>query len=215
MLLKTAAGEGFVIHERGLVTAERGILILHDWWGIKPYNLDWAERFAALGYRAIVADLYDEYNPKDTQEAGEMMRTLDQERADRKLHAALTYLMSMQQRIAVLGWSFGGLQAQHATYLEPQSISATVFYYCRILDDPQLIASLQGAVLGIFSETERTWPEKQQKWESAMAAAGKTYESHSYAADHGFVNPESPRFDAEVTAQSWQRVVEFLDRHLG
>lgn len=214
MLLVTSAGEEFEIHARGPASAERGLLILHDWWGVKPYNLEWAERFAARGYRAIVVDLYDGYNPKDAQEAGEMMRSIDQELAERKLLAALDYLKASQPRIAVLGWSFGGLQAQQATFLEPQTIVATVFYYCRIIDDPQLIASLQGAVLGIFSETERTWPEKQEKWQAAMSAAGKTYESHSYPADHGFVNPESPRFDPAATEQSWHVVADFLDRHL-
>jgi hypothetical protein len=29
---------------------------------------------------------------------------------------------------------------------------------------------------GIFSETERTWPEKQKKWGAAMDAAHKVYE---------------------------------------
>lgn len=212
MPLKTTAGEEFNISEHGPADSDHGILIIHDWWGVKPYNKEWAERFAAMGYRALVIDLYDGDNPDDAQEAGEKMRSIDQDVANRKLQAALDYLKARQQRIAVLGWSFGGLQAQWASFLDPQSVAATIFYYCRILSEPALIASLQGPVLGLFSETERTWPEKQEQWQAAMAAAGKAYESHSYAADHGFVNPESPRFDAEATEQSWQVVVDFLKR---
>lgn len=214
MPLKTIAGEEFTISEHGPADSDRGILIIHDWWGVKPYNREWAERFAAMGYRALVIDLYDGDNPNDAQMAGEKMRSIDQDVANRKLQAALDYLKARQQRIAVLGWSFGGLQAQWASFLDPHSVAATIFYYCRILSEPALIASLQGPVLGLFSETERTWPEKQEQWQAAMAAAGKVYESHSYAADHGFVNPESPRFDAEATEQSWQAVVDFLKRRL-
>lgn len=214
MPLKTSAGDEFDIYEQGPVDAERAILIIHDWWGVKPYNIAWAERFAAMGYRALVIDLYDGDNPRDATEAGEMMRSIDQDVADRKLQSALDYLKAGQQRIAVLGWSFGGLQAQQASFLDPESVAATVFYYCRTLIEPESIASLQGPVLGIFSETERSWPEKQEKWQAAMASAEKSYESRSYAADHGFVNPESPRFDAEATENSWQLVTDFLERQL-
>ncbi len=156
MPLKTTAGEGFNISEHGPADSDHGILIIHDWWGVKPYNREWAERFAAMGYRALVIDLYDGDNPDDAQEAGEIMRSIDQDVANRKLQAALNYLKAGQQRIAVLGWSFGGLQAQWASFLDPQSVAATIFYYCRILSEPALIASLQGPVLGLFSETERT-----------------------------------------------------------
>ena len=214
MSLKTLAGEEFNIYERGPADAESGVLIIHDWWGVKPYNIHWAERFADLGYRAVVLDLYDDYTPKDAQEAGEMMRNIDQDTADRKLKAALDLLKAKQRHIAVLGWSFGGQQAQLATFLDPEAIDATIFYYSRVLIEPELLATLQGPVLAIFSETERTWPEKQEKWQAAMAAAGKAYVSHSYAADHGFVNPESPRFDAEAAERSWEAVVDFLKRQL-
>jgi len=214
MFLETAAGEKFGVHQRGQADAERAILIIHDWWGVKPYNIDWAERFAGMGYRTLVVDLYDGYHPKDAHEAGEVMRNIDQDKVQRKLQSALVHLKAKQHRIAVLGWSFGGLQAQYASFLKPDAVTATIFFYCRILTEPEMIASLQGPVLGIFSETERTWPEKQEKWQAAMAAAGKSYESHSFAADHGFVNPESPRFDTAATERSWQLVVDFLKRKL-
>jgi carboxymethylenebutenolidase len=106
------------------------------------------------------------------------------------------------------------LQAQYATLLAPQQIAATVFFYCRVVTEPQAVSAIQGAVLGIFSETERTWPEKQERWLAAMDAAGKSCEYKSFNADHGFVNPESPRYDETATESSWQLTVDFLARHL-
>jgi carboxymethylenebutenolidase len=214
MQLKSRTGERFECYSAGANAAERAVLIIHDWWGIKPYNRQWAQRLAALGYRALVVDLYDGGQPGDAEEASEMMRSLDQACADAKLLAALELLTDQHRRVAVLGWSFGGLQAQYATLLKPQSVAATVFYYCRVISEPQALARLEGPVLGIFSETERTWPEKQERWIAAMDAAGKVYEHHSFNADHGFVNPESPRFDKAATEASWQLTVDFLRRHL-
>ncbi len=214
MQLISRLGDTFDCYSAGKKDAKAAVLMIHDWWGVKPYNHDWANRLATEGYRALVIDLYDGENPVDAQEAGEMMRNIDQEVADAKLLAALEYLNGEHNKVAVLGWSFGGLQAQYATLLDPQSVAATVFYYCRVVSDEQSIATLQGPVLGIFSETERTWPEKQEKWIAAMDAAGKSYDHKSFNADHGFVNPESPRFDKESTEASWQLTVDFLQRYL-
>jgi carboxymethylenebutenolidase len=214
MQLTSRLGDTIDCYSAGNEKADNAILIIHDWWGIKPYNREWADRLAGLGYRALVIDLYNGENPADAQEAGEMMRNIDQEAADAKLLTALEYLNEAHQKVAVLGWSFGGLQAQYATLLDPQSVAATVFYYCRVISGEESVSTLQGPVLGIFSETERTWPEKQEKWIAAMDAAGKSYEFQSYNADHGFVNPESPRYDKDATDQSWQLTVDFLQRNL-
>ena len=214
MQLTSRLGDNFDCYSAGESSAEKAILIIHDWWGMKSYNQEWADLFAEQGYRALAIDLYNGETPGDAQEAGEMMRNIDQEAADAKLIAALEYLSKSHKKVAVLGWSFGGLQAQFATQLDPQAVAAMVFFYCRVITEPESVASLQGPVLGIFSETERTWPEKQEKWIAAMEAAGKRYEYHSFNADHGFVNPESPRFDKEATEASWKLSLDFLDRNL-
>lgn len=214
MQLTSRLGDTFDCYSEGNHSADNAVMLIHDWWGVKPYNHDWAEQLASLGYHALIVDLYGGENPDDAQEAGEMMRNIDQEAADAKLLAALEHLSRRHNKVAVLGWSFGGLQAQYATLLDPQSVAATVFYYCRVVSDVESISSLQGPVLGIFSETERTWPEKQEKWMAAMDSAGKAYEHRSFNADHGFVNPESPRFDKEATEASWQLTADFLQRNL-
>lgn len=214
MQLTSRTGDPFDCYTAGAENAASGILIIHDWWGMKPYNREWADRLATLGYRALVIDLYAGEQPVDAQEAGEMMRSLDQDMADAKLLAALELLNRQHKKVAVLGWSFGGLQAQYATLLDPQGVDATVFYYCRVIADASAIGKLKGPVLGIFAETERTWPEKQKKWVAAMDAAGKHCEHHSFNADHGFVNPESPRFDKAASEAGWQLTVDFLQRHL-
>lgn len=214
MQLNSRNGERFECYSAGDHNADHAILIIHDWWGVKPYNREWADRFAGLGYRALVIDLYNGEQPPDAQQAGELMRKLDQQVADTKLLTALEFLHREHQKIAVLGWSFGGLQAQYAALLAPQLCAATIFSYCRVISDADAIARLEGPVLGLFSETERTWPEKQDKWIAAMDAAGKIYEHHSFNADHGFMNPESPRFDKMATEASWQLIVDFLHRQL-
>jgi len=214
MRLTTAAGELFETYSYGVADVTGAVMLIHDWWGIQPYNKVWAEKLAREGFRVLLVDLYDGHQPQDATDAGEFMRNLDQAIANRKLQTALTELKRHHKHIAVMGWSFGGLQAQNATFLEPEAVNATVFFYSRVITEQDQLAHLNGPVLGIFSTTERTWPQKQLEWETAMKAAGKLFESHSYDADHGFVNDGGPRYDAEATESSWRISLDFLRRTL-
>ncbi len=214
MQLTTASNIAFEAHVAGPEDAKRGLLIIHDWWGIKHYNHHWADRFGELGYRTLVVDLYDGRNPLDPAEAGEIMRSIDQDEADDILHTGVEYLQAPQRKLATLGWSFGGTQAMHATLLYPEAISATVMFYSRVITDINQLQKLHGPVLAIFAEHERTWPDKQERFEQAMAEAGKRLECASFDADHGFVNPDSPRYKSDAASASWRITVEFLDRYL-
>ncbi|HEY0634041.1 MAG TPA: alpha/beta fold hydrolase [Gammaproteobacteria bacterium] len=214
MMLKTSDGIEFEVSEFGPETAKSGVLIIHDWWGVLDYNWEWAQRLAAEGYRTLVIDLYDGERARSAEQAGEMMRTLDQEIADTKLLAAIKHLKQEGRKLASLGWSFGGRQALQAALLDPDAVVATVMYYCRMLNDVEQLQQLNGPVLAIYSETEKSWPEKMDRFTEAMAEAGRKVESHSFNAGHGFVNPGSERYNEEVAEQSWQLVRDFFARNL-
>ena len=104
-------------------------------------------------------------------------------------------------------------QAQHAALQNPELVNAMVIFYCRIILDKHKAAQLNGPVLAIFSETERTWPDKQVALEQAMSETNQILECYSYDADHGFVNPDSPRYDSEVTDEAWNVTVAFLKKY--
>jgi len=214
MMLKTHDGNEFEVSEFGPEDAKFAVLIIHDWWGVLDYNREWAERLAAEGYRTMVIDLYDGERARSAEQAGEMMRTLDQEIADSKLIAAINHLKQKGRKLASLGWSFGGRQSLQAALLEPNTVVAAVMFYCRMLNDVEQLQQLSGPVLVIYSETEKSWPEKMDRFNEAMAEAGRSVESHSFNAGHGFVNPGSERYNAEITGQSWELVKDFLARQL-
>jgi carboxymethylenebutenolidase len=214
MMLKTPDGTEFEVSEFGPEDAKFAVLIIHDWWGVLDYNREWAERLAAEGYRTMVIDLYDGERARSAEHAGEMMRTLDQDIADSKLLAAVNHLKQGGRKLASLGWSFGGRQALQSALLAPESVVATVMYYCRMLNDVEQLQQLSGPVLAIYSETEKSWPEKMDRFTEAMAEAGRKVESHSFNAGHGFVNPGSERYNGEIAEQSWQLVRDFLARNL-
>lgn len=193
-------------------TAGHAILIIHDWWGVLPYNRDWADRLAALGYRVMVLDLYDGERAGNAERAGELMRTLDQDVADGKLLAALDELKKDGRHVTAMGWSFGGREALLAALLDPEVVNSAILFYCRMVTDVEALAQLSGPTLVIYAEHERTWPEKMQAFDKAMAAAGKVVENHSFDAGHGFVNPGSERYDERAANRCWQLITDFLRR---
>ncbi len=214
MELTTPKGEVFHNYIVGPENATKAVLIIHDWWGLLDYNREWADQFAQLGYRAMAIDLYNGYHPVDAFDAGEHMRRIGIDTVYNKLQTALMTLQAPNRKVAVLGWSFGGLQAQHAALRYPDMVNAMVLFYSRIILDKHNGETLNGPVLAIFSETERTWPDKQVALEQAMVEANKIVECRSYDAEHGFANPESSRHDNEVTKEAWQVTIMFLDKYL-
>lgn len=212
MVLRTHEGDEVETYVTGPDTASQAVLIIHDWWGVLKYNQQWADRLAALGYKAMVIDLYDGEKASNAEHAGELMRNLDQDLADDKLLTALEYLRQGGRKVTTLGWSLGGRQAMLAALLDPETVNSTILFYCRMVTDADALRELGGPVLAIYAEQERTWPAKMESFNQAMAAAGKTVETHTFDAGHGFVNPGSERYNEAVTNRAWDVVKEFMQR---
>lgn len=208
--LGTASGEPIHVYLAGAEDAPRGLLICHEWWGIQPHNLAWAEAFAERGWRVCVVDLYGGRSTRDQEEASALMRGVDQDAADRTLLAALEALKRPGRKLAALGVSFGGREALRAATLDP-AVSATVAGYCSLETDAERLKRLGGPVLALYADQERSWPEKQQQFEAAMAAAGKTAEARVYPAQHGFMDTHSTKYDPDCAAQAWTAIHAFLD----
>jgi len=212
--LHTADGRPFAAYVAGDVAASRAILILHEWWGLKDHNRAWADRFARAGYRALAIDLYDGRVTDDRQVAAAWMRELDQAQADAKLATALEALAAHGRPVATFGFSLGGRESFAATLLRPDLVGATVVGYCRMPSEVDALRALRGPVLAIYAEQERTWPEKQQAFEAAMAGAGRVTEPLCFDAAHGFMDPESRNFDPAAAEATWQATLAFLQRHM-
>ena len=115
--------------------------------------------------------------------------------------------------LATIGWCFGGGWSLNASLAAP--VDATIIYYGRVNKTAAELSSLKGPVLGHFA-TEDEWINEKMVsgFESAMDAAGKSYTSYWYDAQHAFANPTSARYDAGDAALAWQRTLDFLKRHL-
>lgn len=209
--LRTADGKPFGAYVAGPQDAKKGILVIHEWWGLNDHIRAWTDRFAELGYRAVAVDLYNGQVTSDAARAGELMKAVSQPEADAKLKAGLAHLQQSGRKLATIGWCFGGGQSLRASLLMPEAVSATVIYYGEPVLDVDQLKKLQGPVLGIFANRDE-WitPAKVDAFEKAMKTAGKTLVVRRYDADHAFANPSGQRYDEAAAKDAWEVTRSFL-----
>ncbi len=196
--------------------ATGGILLVHEWWGLNHQIKSVASKFANRGYTALAVDLYHGDVADTRDHARSLMQSVDSKVATETLKIWVKWLRENARaggKLATIGWCFGGGWSLNASLAAP--VDATIVYYGRVNKTTDELSALKGPVLGHFA-TQDKWINKQMVsgFESAMDAAGKSYASYWYDAQHAFANPTSARYDAGDVALAWQRTLDFLKRQL-
>ena len=95
-----------------------------------------------------------------------------------------------KDRIGSIGWGFGGGKSLQLG-IHNTEVDAVVIYYGQLVNDPEVLKGISGAVLRQFGADDRP-PSQEQvaACQAGLKAAGKEYEIYSYeAASHAFANP--------------------------
>jgi carboxymethylenebutenolidase len=215
--LKTDRNSLFRAYVAGPEDARRGILLIHGWLGLTKDVEAWADEFARAGYCAMAVDLYDGKVTTTPAEARLLMESVDQAEANAKYAAALNALTSAGRKVAVVGWSYGAVQALHAALVQPGMVAATVMYYPfgELTADKKSLSALNGPIIGQFALDDFAFtPDKREAFASAVEAAGKTLEAHVYDAKHGFAAASGPNFDKATHESALSSTYESLDRYM-
>jgi carboxymethylenebutenolidase len=197
--------------------AKHGILLIPGWMGLNERARELTRQFASAGYRAMAIDLYDGQVPNNPHQARLLMDAVEQEEANAKYRAALTALRAGGREIAVIGWSFGGSQALHATLAAPDLVSATVSYYPYgdMPVDPQTLKQLKGPwMIHVGDHDFALTADRISAVEQAMTSAAKTLVVEIYPARHSFDRASSANYNRIADEQARFSTSKFLDRYL-
>lgn len=200
-----------------------GIVIVHEWWGLNDQIKDEARQLAAQGYAVFAIDLYDGQVTDDATQAGKLSGAVRAapDAALKKMNAAVDFLAAQpeveSQKLATIGWCFGGgFSALEGTTGDPR-LKATVVYYGTPITDPKQLARMKQPVLGIWGEDDQAIPAAGARiWEAALKKQGTSAEFHYYpGAGHAFANPtHSDSYRPEATADAWAKTLAFLATNL-
>jgi carboxymethylenebutenolidase len=191
-----------------------GVLVLHAWWGLKPFFKQVCDQLAEQGFTALAPDLYQGRVATTIDEAKALLDKRDSELMSDTVKAAKDHLASLRagKPIGALGFSMGASWAWDVASNE-SDVSAVVLFYSLVGPD---FSQVSAKVLGHYAEDDEWEPLDEVKaMDKEMKAAGLDATLHVYPkAGHWFVEEDRPEYDAKSAQLAWSRTFEFLKKNI-
>lgn len=192
-----------------------GVLVLHAWWGLKPFFKQVCDQLAEQGFTVLAPDMRDGKIAQTIDEAKELMQNSDGQFVGDTVMAAKDHLRGLTKgKIGAIGFSMGAAWALVVASHAPEQIAAIVLFYGNEDVD---VTKITAKVMGHYSDNDEWEPyEWVEKKFGEMKAAGVDATTHIYpGVAHWFVESDRPEYDASAAALAWDRTFEFLKKNLG
>ena len=215
--LQTNDKQSFSAYVVGPRNSQKGILLIHGWWGLTRSVENWANQFAVKGYRVMAIDLYNNKITKNPTKAKKLMASVKQSVANEKYSAAIKALSLHGRKIAVLGRSYGAAQTLHAASIGQEKISAVIIYYPygKLITKMEKLELIKAPVLGHFASDDFfLTADKLDIFTSVIKKSNLNMTSNIYKAKHGFDKPTGNNYHEKAEKLSINRTYQFLRKHL-
>lgn len=219
--------KSFVAYQGDADQVKPVVMVLPEWWGVTDYTKKRARKLAELGYFAMVVDYYGEGKTVDNPEeaaqlSGEFYKVPINARLkfDKAKAQLLKFDNADYNKIAVIGYCFGGAQALNMARLE-DDLKGVVSFHGNLMtgikpknnDVKILVCNGQADT---FVPAEEIAAFKKQ-----MDSAKIDYKFIDYPnALHSFTNPEATAigekynikvaYNKEADEKSWNDMKTFL-----
>jgi carboxymethylenebutenolidase len=207
----------------GYLAAPRGsgplpaVLMIHEWWGLNYDTTVLADALAEEGFVVLAADAFRGSVAQSPADARKQVTETPREQIAADLDAALDYLRSLPRvdadRVASLGFCFGGTQSMYMGTRNPELAGVVIFYGSGPIQEASQLGSMKqaGPVLGIYGKEDSSIPVDQvRNFEQAMEARGVENTVTRYpGVGHAFVKSSTYR-NGGAAEQAWNQMVTFL-----
>ncbi len=210
--------QGFLAVPRA--DSDRGVLVLHPWWGLNDTMRAFCSQLAAEGFLAFAPDLYHGKVASSIKDAEILSNALDGEQAKADIALAVAFLAERAAQadrgLAVIGFSLGAYFALDLSVAdaEPNRIHAVVVFYGTRAGD---YSGSKAEYLGHFAETDEYEPRSAvNDLEDALRRAGRPVTFYHYpGTGHWFFEQDrQAAYDQAAAALAWERTLTFLRRLL-
>ncbi|PKL16936.1 MAG: dienelactone hydrolase [Spirochaetae bacterium HGW-Spirochaetae-5] len=160
--------EGYLAYDDELEGKRPGVLIVHQWMGLKDYEKMRAEQIAALGYTAFAIDIYGKGVRASNREEASKLATIY--RSDRKLmreraQTGFDTLKKMKNidssQIAAMGYCFGGGVVLELARSGADVAGVISFHGSYNTPNPDDAKKIKGRVLAIHGADDPAIPLKE------------------------------------------------------
>lgn len=212
-----------------------GMVLFHHRPGWDDWYFEATYRFARHGYVTICPDLYHRVGHGTPDDVAAMVRAggdVSDEQVVGDGLGCVSYLRALPYstgKVGMMGTCSGGRHAYLAACHGGNVDAVVDCWGGRVvmaqedLNDRYPVApialtkNLPCPLLGLFGEDDRSpSPAEVAEHERELTTHGKTYEFHMYpGAGHGFFYYDRPAaYRAEQAVDGWQKIWDFLGRHL-
>lgn len=192
-----------------------GVVVIQEWWGLNDQIKGVADRFAGLGYRALVPDLYKGKVTLDAAEANHLMTNLNfGDAATQDIRGATQYLKRTSAKAGVVGFCMGGaLTVLSAMYVKEADACSS--WYGFPPDQAGDVRTIRTPLQLHLSEEDAAFaPENARALEVKLREGKVPFESYWYKAGHAFFNEKGQNYNPECAKLAWERTTGFFSKHL-
>ena len=211
-----------------------GVVLIHHAPGWDEWYREATRRYAHHGYLAISPNLYHREGPGSPEDVGAKVRAaggVSDDQAAGDVQGGIDYVRSLpisNGKVGVFGTCSGGRHTFLVACLGRGVAAAVECWGGRVvmsmeeLNPKQPVApidytkDLSCPLLGLFGNDDKSpSPEQVDQHEAELKRHGKSYEFHRYdGAGHGFFYHDRPNYRVEQAMDGWNKIWDFLGRHL-
>lgn len=206
------------------VPGAAAIVVIQEWWGINAQIRGVADRLAAVGYVALVPDLYRGKSTLEAEEASHLASGLNfGDAASQDVRGAVQFLKARGVKVGVTGFCMGGALTLLALCMVPEIDAAVAWYGCPPLDYVDA-TRIKAPLLAHWAIQDEFFPiATVDPLQNKLREAAVHFEFHRYLAHHAFANETAvgpgripaTQYDPVWAQQAWDRTFRFFGRWLG
>lgn len=195
------------------------VIMIHEFYGLRPEILGKAEALADEGYVVIAPNLFRSGTTNWIPRAIYQVITADTAQIDADTEAVYQWLATqpdvLADRIAIMGFCFGGGTALRYS-LSNNQLAATAVFYGQPITDPTKLKALSGPVLGIFGGADQSIGlDEVEALRQGLETASVPNEITVYEGQpHAFVQSMAEIAKGGPQQQAWNQLLAFLNQNL-
>ena len=195
------------------------VLVIHENRGLNPYIEDVARRLAVAGFIAFAPDGLTSVGgyPGDDEKAATLFGQVDRGKMTEDFLASAMWLKSRPDstgKLGAVGFCFGGGVVNALAVRMGADLAAGVPFYGAqpsAADAARIKAPINAQYGELDTRITDGWPA----FDAALTEAHVPHEGHIYkAANHGFHNDTTPRYDEAAAKEAWQHTLDWLNKYL-
>jgi carboxymethylenebutenolidase len=195
------------------------VIVVHENRGLNPYIEDVARRLAVANFIAFAPDGLTTLGgyPGDEEKAVALFGKLDRGKVTEDFYASALWLKARPDssgKLGAVGFCFGGgVVNQLAVRMGAELAAGVPFYGAQ--PNPADAAKIKAPINAQYGELDTRITDGWPAFDAALTEAGVPHEGHIYkAANHGFHNDTTPRYDEAAAKEAWQRTLDWFNKYL-